>query len=175
MWCWGINSDGELGDGTTETRDAPVRVAGLPPASAIDLDSGASCALTRDDDVWCWGRGHALTPKRLAHMEKATALAVGFERVCTLDEAGAVTCDGWAKGRHELGATALAASGMNTCTLAGDVMTCWGTLDAPDYDPEPKPLLDRKDVVAMTVTDDGFCAPLRQRRRPVPRPVGSIV
>jgi alpha-tubulin suppressor-like RCC1 family protein len=29
VWAWGLNEDGELGDGTTTDRNTPVQVAGL--------------------------------------------------------------------------------------------------------------------------------------------------
>jgi alpha-tubulin suppressor-like RCC1 family protein len=35
VWTWGLNSTGQLGDGTTTNRRAPVRVAGLTGAFGV--------------------------------------------------------------------------------------------------------------------------------------------
>ncbi len=55
-WCWGGNSNGELGDGTTTQRHAPVAVTGLVNGvSAISTFSVHTCAL-KDGGAACWGR-----------------------------------------------------------------------------------------------------------------------
>lgn len=57
IWCWGENDEGQLGDGTTDTRPAPVPVVGLPPATQVVVSRTGdfSCALTRERQVLCWG------------------------------------------------------------------------------------------------------------------------
>ncbi|HSJ09418.1 MAG TPA: hypothetical protein VK928_05870, partial [Longimicrobiales bacterium] len=53
-WCWGRNDEGQLGDGTTEQRDEPVRVSGSVPFTALDVGDRFACAL-RSGQAWCWG------------------------------------------------------------------------------------------------------------------------
>jgi alpha-tubulin suppressor-like RCC1 family protein len=55
VWSWGYNGDGELGDGTTATRQSPVPVAGLTNVTAIAAGSYHSFALRSDGTVWAWG------------------------------------------------------------------------------------------------------------------------
>lgn len=54
--CWGNNSLGQLGDGTTENRSVPTDVVGL--SAAIEHFSAGpqfTCALDKDSNAWCWG------------------------------------------------------------------------------------------------------------------------
>lgn len=53
--CWGKNSDGQLGDGTSVDRPYPVTV---PMGGVVDIALGAAhvCALLDDSSVTCWGR-----------------------------------------------------------------------------------------------------------------------
>ena len=55
--CWGSNSFGQLGDGTTIERTSPVPVDLGAGVSAIGVSSGEShtCAVLTDNRVKCWG------------------------------------------------------------------------------------------------------------------------
>ena len=53
--CWGSNSDGQLGDGTTRSSDAPVRVAGHMKFSSVTVGGTHTCAVSVDGRGYCWG------------------------------------------------------------------------------------------------------------------------
>jgi alpha-tubulin suppressor-like RCC1 family protein len=56
--CWGENSAGELGDGTTTSSQAAVRVLDVPPADNVIVGPYFNCAGSGSNgtgDLWCWG------------------------------------------------------------------------------------------------------------------------
>ncbi len=55
VWCWGRNSVGALGDGTTVTRTAPVAVQTPVRFAAISAGGESTCGIATDGSVWCWG------------------------------------------------------------------------------------------------------------------------
>jgi serine/threonine-protein kinase len=55
-WCWGHNERGQLGDGTTRERLAPVRVAG-EGWSVLSTGYDTTCGVQVDGTAWCWGAG----------------------------------------------------------------------------------------------------------------------
>jgi alpha-tubulin suppressor-like RCC1 family protein len=53
--CWGENITGEIGDGSTTPRSAPVPVVGLTNATQISTATGRTCALRSTGAPVCWG------------------------------------------------------------------------------------------------------------------------
>lgn len=57
--CWGINSAGQLGDGTRIDRRSPVDVAGLKPGvKALAVGGEHTCAITAAGALQCWGAAY---------------------------------------------------------------------------------------------------------------------
>jgi alpha-tubulin suppressor-like RCC1 family protein len=54
--CWGGNSYGQLGDGSTVDHATPVFVSNLSGVTAISKGSVHTCAMLSDGALWCWGR-----------------------------------------------------------------------------------------------------------------------
>jgi alpha-tubulin suppressor-like RCC1 family protein len=104
--CWGENSTGQLGDGTTLARNVPGNVTGLPGISQMEAGAGHTCVLTAGGAVKCWGRnqegqlGNAtftaqLLPGNVTGLTSGiTALATGDYHTCGLTSAGGVKCWG---------------------------------------------------------------------------------
>jgi alpha-tubulin suppressor-like RCC1 family protein len=56
VWAWGVNTNGQLGDGTTTNRSIPVQVKNLSQVVAIACGNEHSLAIKADGTVWCWGK-----------------------------------------------------------------------------------------------------------------------
>lgn len=54
-WCWGQNLSGQLGDGTTQGRAEPTRVAGGITFSEIYAGGAQTCGRTASGEEYCWG------------------------------------------------------------------------------------------------------------------------
>jgi alpha-tubulin suppressor-like RCC1 family protein len=69
LWAWGYNEEGELGDGTTSSRESPVEIQGLESIVSISSGfafyeyssypySGFTLALKSDGTVYSWGSNY---------------------------------------------------------------------------------------------------------------------
>jgi len=57
VWCWGRNDMGQLGDGTRQDRESPVKVRGLSDAVSVGVGFERTCAVRQSGRVACWGVG----------------------------------------------------------------------------------------------------------------------
>lgn len=106
VWCWGDNSRGQHGIGTSTGHDAvPKRVPGLV---AISLSVGRrhSCAITADRQVSCWGwndygqlgvgdRVGRSVPTKVVGLTDVDEVRAGYFHSCARIHGGAVKCWGW--------------------------------------------------------------------------------
>lgn len=57
LQCWGLNTFGQLGDGTTVDRLTPTQVSGLTTGmKTVSAGGGSTCALTTLGAAVCWGK-----------------------------------------------------------------------------------------------------------------------
>ena len=69
LWAWGLNSFGQLGDGTTNNRSAPVMIGLDTDWQTIAVGSHCSYALKFNGTLWGWGADFALptwAPRQIA-------------------------------------------------------------------------------------------------------------
>ena len=55
LWCWGINSNGQVGDNTRISRSSPVQIGALTNWSSLGYGSTHCFALKTDGTLWAWG------------------------------------------------------------------------------------------------------------------------
>lgn len=58
VWGWGENRDGQLGNGTRQDSNVPIRVGELRDITAIAAGDDYCMALKADGTVWAWGENH---------------------------------------------------------------------------------------------------------------------
>ncbi len=154
--CWGLNSYGQLGNGTTNNiATTPVAVTGISTATALDLGYWHSCALLASGHIQCWGSGYlgvlgngsaanSSIPVTVTGISTATAVGAGQDTSCALLTSGAVQCwgsnyyGGLGNGTNTDSNTPVTVSGISNATaiavgadsacalLASGEVRCWG-------------------------------------------------
>ena len=111
VYCWGNNGYGQIGDGSTTSRDVPTLTgpfASGTTATNVSTGYGHSCAILSDGSVACWGlndRGQLGDGTTTDRLTPTQTLSLGTGRT----------------------AVSISASGMHTCAILDDgSVACWG-------------------------------------------------
>lgn len=103
--CWGWNAQGQIGDGTTTSRNLAVPVATSLRFKSITIGEAHTCALTKPGDAYCWGenfwgtlgngtRTNSLTPVKVSGGLRFAQIAAGQSYTCGLTKSLEVYCWG---------------------------------------------------------------------------------
>lgn len=153
LWCWGSNSQGQLGVNDTKNRQAPTRVGAKGKWAAVSAGREHTCGLYRDGTLYCWGANsdgqlglgsttRSLTPAKVS--SGWMTVDAGETHTCGIDTGFKAYC--WGSNRY--GAVgegsdtvvrsplrisrsgpwmAISAGGNTTCAIDGkDKRYCWG-------------------------------------------------
>ncbi|WPB75748.1 hypothetical protein KYC5002_42990 [Archangium violaceum] len=157
LWAWGLNNNGQAGDGTTTPRLTPVRVPGLTDVVATAAATGNfSLAVRENGSVWAWGANNSgqlgdgtttrrLTPMQVSGLTNVVSVAAGRFFSLALKRDGTVWSWG-ANNNGQLGdgtttqrltpvrvpaltdVVAITASGSQSLALRGDgTVWAWGS------------------------------------------------
>jgi len=107
LWAWGSNANGQLGDGTTTDRAAPVQISHPQNRRWATAAAGLrhSAAIDEDGAMWVWGeiittiflRSYGSSPIRLGGAANWVSVSAGWEHTAALNDGGALWV--WGSGR----------------------------------------------------------------------------
>jgi alpha-tubulin suppressor-like RCC1 family protein/plastocyanin len=92
--CWGLNSSGQLGDGTTTNRPRAVQVAGSLTFSQVGTGRLHTCAVGLDRLAYCWGSGLQPTPMAADAALRFRQVDGGLRHTCGVTPADKARCWG---------------------------------------------------------------------------------
>jgi bacillolysin len=114
-WCWGVNTHGQLGDGTRVNRNyaVAVRTGSSTLKNIVDIAAGSgnhTCAIMNTGAAYCWGDNASsqlgdgtvtlrtsavpLAASAVATVGPLKEITVGEAHTCTRTNGGAVWCWG---------------------------------------------------------------------------------
>ncbi|MEM7128643.1 MAG: Ig-like domain-containing protein [Chloroflexota bacterium] len=144
--CWGYNSNGQLGDGTSQARNMPTDVVGI--ISSVDTISAGdrhTCALTNSGEAKCWGKNNNGQLGDGSFIEQKTPVDVGGLTV---------------------GLVSISAGGAHTCGVTSNGgLLCWGFNGFGQLGDgngrtvtRPKSVINPQGTLPPIATDDSYMA-----------------
>ena len=158
--CWGDNTFGQLGNGTTVNSSVPVTVTGITNATSVATGYGHTCALLSDNTVKCWGWNvlgqlgdgsttNSSVPVAVKGLTGAMSITTGFTQTCASMFLGNIKC--WGDNSYaQLGLGALSTSIVTPADISVVTRTSAG---GQNYPPCQVTLLLNPLAPAMCVLD----------------------
>ena len=131
-YCWGSNSTGQLGNGSTSNTATPVKIAGGLAFGSVSTGSlqNFSCGLTTAGAAYCWGYNdygqlgnatfaNSTSPAAVAGNLTFSSLSAGDGgQACAIATGGAAYCWGY-NGSGQLGVASIAYSSSPVAVSGG--------------------------------------------------------
>ncbi len=160
-WCWGLNTKGQLGNGSFTNSPVPVQVSGLASGvQAISAGKSHTCALV-NGGAWCWGDNASGSLGTGSTTNSSVPILVlglgsGVQAISATDQSCAVVNgSAWCWGYNSngqvgngsntnsnvpvpvaglnSGVQAIAAAIYHTCAVVNGAAWCWGGGGASGY------------------------------------------
>lgn len=109
VWCWGDNSDGQLGNSTFAGSSSPVQTTGITTATSLSAGANHSCAVLSGGALMCWGKN--LRGQLGNNTQADSSIPVAVSNIT-------------------LSVLAVSAGEAHTCAILSDqTVMCWGSND----------------------------------------------
>ena len=106
LWCWGDNSDGQLGTRDRDNRTSPTRMGYAANWASVANGGTHTCAIRTGGGLWCWGRNDLgqvgdgttatrLSPQRVGGWTTWSQVSANAFHTCAVSHVGALWC--WGK------------------------------------------------------------------------------
>lgn len=123
LWAWGLNDQGQLGDGTTTNRNSPTQIGTDNDWIFVTVGSNFTYALKQDGSLWAWGSNSKgqlsdgttigrLSPAQVLPLTTWSKVSTGDQFVIAQKTNGTL----WACGEGNLGQLGLSSNSTTTFT-----------------------------------------------------------
>jgi uncharacterized protein YjdB len=152
-YCWGLNRDGQLGNGSTTSSTRPVAVTGGLTFGSLAAGTRHACGITPGGDAYCWGGGilgdgssnGSSAPVAVGGGLSFASVSAGGAHTCGVTTSGSAHCwgtntngalgDGTGVSRTVpvpvtggLSFQSVSAGDQKSCGLSDGAAYCWGYL-----------------------------------------------
>jgi alpha-tubulin suppressor-like RCC1 family protein len=135
IWSWGVNGDGQLGDGTRVNRSSPVQIGALTDWIKISSGYKQCSAIRSNGSLWVWGSNNQgqlglndivsrSSPVQVGALTNWASTSAGFENT------GAITTSGqlWMWGNNGSGNLGIPISYKRSSPVQVGSLTNWALL-----------------------------------------------